>query len=69
MKKFITLTNSFHNTSVRVSSEWGDNQMDAWLNIQIAGQNRPYVSRWRKTYLRVCNALCGIKDCKCGIVR
>ena len=68
--KMVTLTNSFHQTEVRISKKWGDTPEEAWYNLSIAG-GRSYCKNynWRRTYLRVWNTLCGIKDCKCGVVR
>lgn len=69
--KTITLTNSFHNTSVRVSDLWeveGEGQAAAWLQIQYHAQWRrdPAAIRVMK---RIEKTLCGMSDCRCGTVR
>ncbi len=65
----IILTNSFHNTSVKVRTAV-DNQQEAWFEIQAAvhGQAHPTAAA-RAKLRRVEKSLCGIEDCKCGIVR
>jgi len=68
--KTVTLTNSFHGTSVSVGvPEYAaGSQEDAWAYIQEKAypvSTKPD----RKQYNRVRRALCGISDCQCGIVR
>ena len=65
----ITMTNSFHNTSVRVRTE-ADGQQEAWFEIQAAvhGQAHPTAAA-RAKLRRVEKVLCGSAGCECGIVR
>lgn len=67
--KTITLTNSFHNTSARVRTD-ADNQADAWFEIQAAVYGKSHPTAAAKAKLRrVEKALCGMSDCRCGVVR
>lgn len=67
-----TLTNSFHNTSVRIKSPLSWDQID-----DIAYHARRELTRYRTRqdrnilalHRRIKNALCGSVDCKCGTVR
>jgi len=55
MKKKITLTNDFHNTSATI------------VPVPITdGRFKGLHKISRKTYLRVCHELCGINGCQCG---
>lgn len=62
MKK-ITLKNSFHGTQVEIHSESATAQ-EAWLEAQLDQS-----ANGRDTERRIRKALCGVSDCKCGIVR
>jgi hypothetical protein len=67
--KTITLTNNFHNTSVRVRTN-ADNQAEAWFELQAAVHGQAHPTAAAKARLRrVEKALCGMKDCRCGTVR
>ena len=70
--KTIKLTNSFHNTKtiVRVPDSWSDDPCKVWEQIQWLVHCNLTVDRSdRRKYNRIRNALCGSKDCTCGIVR
>jgi hypothetical protein len=62
MKK-ITLKNSFHGTEVEIFSE-SEIPSEAWLNMQLDQS-----AKGRKIERRIRKALCGMSNCKCGIVR
>lgn len=65
----VTLTNSFHGTSVNVRTK-ADSQSEAWFEIQAAvyGQTNPTAAA-KARLRRVQNALCGSEGCHCGTVR
>lgn len=70
MKK-VTLTNSFHNTKAVVCvhpsvTNLSQDEIYLWLQAQTLGTWK-YVERQKLK--RVWQKLCGIKDCKCGVVR
>jgi len=67
MKKII-LTNSFHGTQVTVLTSTPDAH-ETWLDIQYAALGPAPTRAARAKYRRVCRALCGMRDCACGIVR
>lgn len=62
MKK-ITLKNSFHGTEGEIFSN-SEIPSDAWLAVQLDQS-----AKGRDTERRIRKALCGVSDCKCGIVR
>ena len=64
----ITLTNSFHNTEVTVLSNY-DSQAETWFHIQWRAYHSKNNSADYKKHRKVFNALCGQRDCCCGVVR
>ena len=67
MKK-AKLTNSFHRTEATILAKDGQSAYDAWMDLSIAAaQSRGGAANRRRR--RVWSALCGIEDCKCGVVR
>jgi hypothetical protein len=57
-----TLTNSFHNTEIRVRS--------AARTLEILQAYPAELSKTDKAHARrVRNALCGVEGCTCGVVR
>lgn len=70
--KTITLTNSFHHTSVNVrvpDSVAEDGQQAAWFWIQTPMFSGPRDDAGIRRYRRVARTLCGCGDCRCGVVR
>jgi len=72
MKK-IVLKNKFHNTEVTVSvpnEVAAAGAADTWffLQEQVHGVGRPTEAA-KARIRRVRNALCGRRDCTCGVVR
>lgn len=68
----ITLTNSFHNTEITVLSEY-DTPRETWYHIQeniycYHAVDAPTKAQKAK-HARVFRALCGSKDCLCGVVQ
>jgi hypothetical protein len=67
--KRLTLTNSFHGTSVGVLvPDWVETQAEAWRRIQTQARCRNGVQAQR-TAARIRRALCGTRGCTCGVVR
>ena len=67
MKK-VTLRNSFHRTNCTVLVP-NEHIQDAWGYIQIQAYRADATDAAKRIYRRVRRELCGIEDCKCGIVR
>lgn len=60
-KQMQTLTNSFHNTSIRVRTSL------TWEQIEHRAYNGDKAVKRLKARIR--RRLCGMADCKCGAVR
>jgi len=68
--KTITLTNSFHGTTVRIDARWQADpvrgQGVVWTDICYAASNGDQAAQ--RVLRRVRRALCGMSDCYCGTV-
>jgi len=72
--KTMQLTNSFHNTSINIQyRDWmvPNDQTITWSYIEYRAYNKFSYNHKNVAQLRnrIKKKLCGIKDCKCGVVR
>jgi hypothetical protein len=67
--KTIELTNKFHETSVRVRvPDIIIGQAEAWLWVQEPIFTGRATAAQKAIYRRIRRKLCGMRDCRCGIV-
>lgn len=69
--KTIELKNEFHGTSVRVrvpGSMAEAGQSEAWLWLQEPVCTGRATAAQKAIYRRIRRKLCGMRDCRCGIV-
>ena len=70
----ITLTNTFHNTKIRIHyKHWMcvTDHDTTWAYIQYRARDPKYFNRsgMKELEKRIKKKLCGSKDCTCGTVR
>ena len=71
MKKLI-LRNSFHRTECTILADEGDSPYAAYQTISAIAYSSLNIDerrRARRKLARINKALCGMTDCKCGIIR
>lgn len=71
MKKLI-LRNSFHGTQCVILADEGDSPYAAYQTIAVtaySSMDTDEQRRARRKLARINKALCGMSDCKCGIIR
>jgi hypothetical protein len=67
-----TLSNSYHNTSVRIRTQLTWEQIDDMTyhaRREFARYRTPQDRRVLALHRRIKSVLCGAADCKCGTVR
>jgi hypothetical protein len=67
-----TLTNSYHNTSVRIRTDLTWDQIEDMVyhvRREFTRYRTPQDRRVLALHRRIKSALCGMSDCKCGTVR
>jgi hypothetical protein len=64
----VTLSNSFHNTSVNVRGPW-ETPEQAWFTIQCECFGDRPTKAAKACYGLIYKALYGMSDCTCGVVR